>query len=160
MSAPAPSAASFGARLPPWLRPREHELPGSGRTRLIETTLLILVGLLLAIATVNDVVLQTHVNHRLNADLASWRAYTGHNFKNLTVEQDRLGHSTRDIVCGNTVPGPPKERIQICLVMTGPVKGGRRAIHGGWYLPVKHEDLSRYRYGCYGSSKSEGLCPR
>jgi hypothetical protein len=160
MSAPARSAGEPGARLPTWLRPREHELLGTGRTRLIESTLLALVGLLLAIATVNDVVLQTHVNHRLNADLASWRGYTGHDYKNLSVEQDLFGHSTRDIVCGNTTPGPPKERIQLCLAMTGPVVGGRRAVHGGWYLPVKSEDLRRYRYGCYGSSKSEGLCPR
>jgi hypothetical protein len=155
----APAAASFGARLPAWLRPRERELAGTGRTRLIETTLLVLVGLLLAIATVNDVVLQTHVNHRLVADLHTWRAYTGHNYKNVTVEQDQLGHSTRDLVCGNTVPGPPKERIQICLVMTGSVTGGRRVVHGGWYLPVKSEDLRHYRYGCYGSAKSEGFCP-
>jgi hypothetical protein len=160
MSAPAPSKGELGARLPAWLRPREHELPGSGRTRLIETTLLVLVGLLLAIATVNDVVLQTHVNKRLTADLASWRGYTGHNYKNVSVEQDLYGHSSRDTVCGNTVPGPPKARIQICLLATGPVIAGRRAIHGGWYLPVKSEDLRRYRYGCYGSAKSEALCPR
>ena len=44
------------------------------RGRLIETTLLILAGLLLAIATVNDVVDQTHVNHRLIADLRTWRS--------------------------------------------------------------------------------------
>ncbi len=160
MSAPARSAGAFGARLPASLRPREHELPGSGRTRLIETTLLVLLGLLLAVATINDVVLQTHVNHRLTADLASWRGYTGHDYKNVSVEQDLFGHSTRDIVCGNTTPGPPKERIQICLAVTGPVIDGHRAIYGGWYLPVKSEDLRRYRYGCYGSTKSEGFCPR
>jgi len=160
MSAPAPSAGGFGARLPAWLAPREHELSGSGRTRLIETTLLVLVGLLLAIATINDVVLQTRVNSRLTADLASWRGYTGHDYKNVSVEQDLYGHSTRDIVCGNTTPGAPKERIQICLVATGPVRGGHRAIHGGWYLPVKSEDLRRYRYACYGSAVSEGFCPR
>jgi hypothetical protein len=159
-SASPPLASGLGAKLPGWLGPRERELPGRGRTRLIETTVLALVGLLLAIATVNDVVLQTHVNHRLVADLRTWRAYTGHNYKNLSIEQDLLGHSTRDVVCGNITPGPPKERVQICLAMTGPILNGRRAARGGWYLAPKTEDLRRHRYGCYGSTKSAGLCPR
>ena len=51
-------------------------------------TLLILAGLLLAVATVNDLVQQTHVNHRLNADLRTWREYTGHDYKNVSTEQD------------------------------------------------------------------------
>jgi len=160
MSADASAPGTFGDGLSPSLRPLEHEPPGSGRTRLIETTLLVIVGLILAVATVNDVVQQTHTNHRLIADLAAWRAYTGHPYKNLAVEQDQLGHTTRDIVCGNTTPGAPKERVQLCLVFTGPVVHGRRAAHGGWYLPPKHEDLFRYRYGCYGSSKEGELCPR
>ena len=82
---------------------------GSGRTRLIETTLLVLAGLLLAIATVNDVARQTHVNHRLIADLRTWRAYTGHDYHNLSISQQLLGEaSRREVVCGNTSPGPPK----------------------------------------------------
>jgi hypothetical protein len=158
MSAPPTPARAFGDRLPQWMRPRETEEPGQGRTRLIETTLLALVGVLLLIATVNDVFLQTHVNHRLTADLRTWRSYTGHNYKNLSAEQDQLGHTTRDVVCGNTTPGPPKERVQLCLVMTGPVRDGRRAARGGWYLPPKSEDLRRSRYGCYGSATEAGFC--
>jgi hypothetical protein len=157
---PGRLAGHFGRRLPAWLRPREEELAGSGRTRLIETTLLVLVALLLAIATVNDVVRQTHVNHRLVADLRSWRQYTGHAYKNLSVEQDFYGHTTRDIVCGNVSPGPPKERTQLCLVLTGSVTAGRRAARGGFYLPPKVDDIRRYRYACYGSAKAAGLCPR
>ncbi|MGA2319152.1 MAG: hypothetical protein ABSG95_00220 [Solirubrobacteraceae bacterium] len=161
MSGASPSVrGGFGERLPDWLRPRETESPGSGQTRLIETTLLLLVGLLLSIATVNDVVLQTHVNHRLVADLRTWRSYTGHDYYNLETEQDLTGHSTRDVVCGNTTPGPPKERTQICLMISGPVTGGRRAVRGGWYLPPKAEDLRRYRYGCFGAAKTTGMCPR
>jgi hypothetical protein len=147
-------------RLPARLRPRGGEQPGSGRQWRIETLVLVLVGLLLTIATVNDVVLGTHVNHRLSADLRTWRSYTGHDFKNVSTEQDLYHHTTTDLVCGNTSPGPPKERIQICLELTGPVLGGRRAAHGGWYVPAKHEDLRRYRYGCFGSSKAKGLCAR
>jgi hypothetical protein len=153
-----PLARGFTARLPVSLRPRDEELHGQGRTRLVETTLLLLAGLLLAIATVNDVVRQTHVNHRLVADLRTWRAYTGHYYHNLSVEQDIFGHSTREVVCGNTVPGGPKERVQLCLVVTGRVVHGRRTVHGGWYLPPKSEDLRSARYACFGSATKLGLC--
>ncbi|MFI4993283.1 MAG: hypothetical protein ACHQCH_06670 [Solirubrobacterales bacterium] len=145
-------------RLPPWLRPREAQARPRDRTRLVETTLLLLAGLLLAVATVNDVVLQTHTNHRLVADLRTWREYTGHDYKNLSAEQDQRGHTTTEVVCGNTTPGPPKERIQLCLQMTGPVIHGRRAARSGWYLPPKAEDLRHSRYGCFGEAKSAGLC--
>jgi hypothetical protein len=58
-----------GAQLPEWARPRDEERRGLGSLRLAETTILILFGVLLAVATVNDVAQQTHVNHRLIADL-------------------------------------------------------------------------------------------
>jgi hypothetical protein len=161
MSTPSqPPGSGFANRLPGWLRPRDHEQLGGGQTRLVETTLLLLVGLLLAIATVNDVVRQTHVNHRLVADLRTWRDYTGHEYKNLSVEQDLYGHTTRDIVCGNVSPGAPKARTQLCIVLSGTVHSGRRAARGGFYLPPKTDDVRRYRYGCYGSAKPAGLCPR
>jgi hypothetical protein len=145
-------------RLPEWLRPRERERTGTGRRRLIEITLLILAGLLLTVATVNDVVDQTHVNHRLIADLRTWRQYTGHDYKNVSTEQDLYGHTTKDVVCGNTTPGPPKERVQLCLQLTGPVIDGRRAAHGGWYLPPKTEDEPAARYGCFGSATPSQYC--
>jgi hypothetical protein len=157
------SGSAFERRLQqlaPRLRPRDRELPGMGRMWRIETVALLLVGLLLAIATVNDVVLGTHVNHRLSADLQTWRAYTGHDYKNVSTEEDVLHFTTIDVVCGNTVPGPPKERIQICLQLTGPVAHGRRTVRGGWYLSPRHEDLHRYRYGCFGVPKAKGNCPR
>ena len=144
--------------LPEWLRPRDRELEGTGRRRLVEVTLLILAGLLLAVATVNDLIEQTHVNHRLNADLLTWHEYTGHDYKNVSTEQDLYGHTTRDIVCGNTTPGPPKERVQLCLLMTGPIVDGRRAAHGGWYLRPKVEDVPIYRYGCFGTATPAQFC--
>jgi len=109
-------------------------------------------------SAVNDVIDQTHVNHRLNADLRTWREYTGHDYKNVSTEQDIYGHTTRDIVCGNTTPGPPKERIQLCLQMTGPVLDGRRAARGGWYLPPKAEDAPAFRYGCFGAATPAEFC--
>jgi hypothetical protein len=158
-NSPANARERRFARLPEALRPREREARGSGRLWRVETVVLLVVGLLLAIATVNDVVLDTHTNHRLNADLRTWRAYTGHHYKNVATEQDVLHYTTTDVVCGNTTPGPPKQRIQICLQMTGPVVHGYRAARGGWYLPPRAEDLHRYRYGCFGPPKAQGRCP-
>jgi hypothetical protein len=150
----------FGGRLSAWLGPRDRERPGGERTRLVETTLLVLAALLLALATVNDVVRQTHTNHRLVADLRTWRAYTGHPYPELSIEQDFRGFTTKEVVCGNTSPGEPATRVQVCLEIAGPVIGGRRAVHGGWYLPPKAEDLRASRYACFGSAKRARRCPR
>lgn len=159
---PTPLEGARWQRLGGWVRlharPREHEHRGLGSLRLAETTLMILFALLLAIATVNDVVQQTHVNHRLGADLATWRAATGHRYHNIGVEQDIKEHTTRDIVCGNVSPGGPKQRTQICLRITGPILAGRRRVSGGYYLPPHSEDQASRRYGCFGSAVQAGLC--
>ena len=160
MSADATPLKRGRQRLPAQLRPRDAEQPGSGRLWRVETVVLLLVGLLLAIATVNDVVLATHTNHRLVVDLRTWRHYTGHNYKNVSAEQDIRKYTTTDVVCGNTTPGPPKERIQLCLQVTGPSVNGLRTARGGWYLPPKADNLHRYRYGCFGPPKQQGVCPR
>lgn len=130
-------------------------------SRLIETTLLVLLGILLAVATVNDVVRQTHVNRRIEADIATWHAYTGHDYKNIGIDQELLGvASGRDVACGNVSPGAPQSRPQICLVLEGPARGGRREVAGGWYLPAEtHSDTRPYRYGCFGRAGA-GQCAR
>lgn len=127
---------------------------------LIETTLLGLVGVLLAVGTIHDVARQVHTNHRLVVDLATWRSYTAHDYRNLTIEQSPTNpNSTREIVCGNTSPGAPKQRSQLCLILTGPTVHGRRAVHGGYYLPpLSIVDLRRARYGCFGTAVEEELC--
>jgi hypothetical protein len=155
---PTAPEGGISARLPEWARPRESERRGLGSLRLAETTILILLGLLLAIATINDVVQQTHVNHRLVADLHTWRVMTGHDYRNLSVEQDLKGHTTRDTVCGNVSPGGPKERTQVCLVLVGPVVSERRAVSGGYYLPAQTVDERRSRYACFGTAVETGLC--
>ena len=155
---PTPPATGLAARLPEWARPRESERPGLGSLRLAETTILILIALLLAIATIDDLVQQTHVNHRLVADLRTWRVATGHDYRNLSVEQDVKGHTTRDTVCGNISPGGPRERTQVCLVFVGAVLSGGRTLSGGYYLPAKTEDTRRSRYACFGSAAEAGLC--
>ncbi len=65
-----------------------------------------MLAVLLAMATVNDVGRQVDVNQRLIADLRTWRHYTGHDYHNLSVEQELLGRTTQhEVVCGNTSPG-------------------------------------------------------
>jgi hypothetical protein len=154
----ATSAASIWGRLPEWARPLDRERHGLGSRRLAESTILILIGVFLAIATVNDVVLQTHVNHRLSADLRTWRTATGHDYVNIDAEQDIKTYSTRDTVCGNVSPGAPEERAQICLTMAGPVLSGVRTVSGGYYLPPYHVNLYGNRYACFGLAKQQGLC--
>jgi hypothetical protein len=153
-----PPQSGLAGRLPEWARPRESERRGLGSLRLAETTILILLGLFLAVATVADVVKQTHVNHRLVADLRTWRAVTGHDYHTLGTEQDVKGHTTRDTVCGNVSPGGPRERAQVCLILVGPTVAGRREVSGGYYLPAKTEDGRRGRYSCFGAAALTGLC--
>ncbi len=129
------------------------------RVRRVETVMLVLVAIVLAAATINDVVRQTHTNQRLIADLRTWRTYTGHDYHNLSVEQTVLGERSRhEVVCGNTAPGAPKANTQLCLAIWGPLRGGRRTVHGHWYLPPRVEDIRADRYGCSGREVL-ALCP-
>jgi hypothetical protein len=161
MTGPAsPAEREPWGSLPAGLRPRSQEQPGTGQMRLIETTLLVLVAIVLAIATINDVARQVGVNQRLNADAATWRSYTGHAYHNITIDQELLGKATsHEVVCGNTTPGAPKSRVQLCLAIWGPVIDGRRTVHGGWYLPPGSDDQRATRYGCFGEA-AQGVCPR
>jgi hypothetical protein len=127
--------------------------------RLVETTVLVLVGVFLAVATVNDLARQTHINHRLVADLATWRQYTHHDYRNISIDQETLGlGSEREVLCGNTNPGAPGAHTQICLAIWGRVANGRRAVHGGWYTPAYVPDIPAKRYGCFGPA-GQGRCP-
>jgi hypothetical protein len=154
----ATSEGGLLARLPEWARPREDERRGLGSLRLAETTILVLLGVFLTVATVNDVIQQAHVNHRIVADLLTWRTATRHDYREITTEQDVKTHTTRDVVCGNVSPGGPKEHVQICLVLVGSVRGGLREVGGGYYLPPHSIDIARNRYACFGEPAQAGLC--
>jgi hypothetical protein len=161
-------------RLPGWLAPRDDERRGRGEQRLIETFALVLVGIVLAVATVHDVARQVHIGTRLTADLKSWEAVVGSRYfleagkyHNPLIEQDVKTYTTRDIVCANTAEGKPEGHVQVCLVFTGPVHGERRHARGGYYVVAEGKDehkpvinLPRYSYGCFGSAVAEGLCAR
>jgi len=151
-AAPAGRRDVFGT-LPGWLAPREQGTgESSGRRWRIETAVLVVVGVFLLVAVSNDLSRQSAVNERFNADLRTWRAYTGHDYVNLQLDTQLLGQaSKREVVCGNTSPGAPKTKTQICLLIWGPVVGGRRHVYGGWYLPPNSEhDVKDLRYGCFG----------
>ena len=139
---------------------RNGEGRPSSRLRLLESIVLLAAALLLGVATVNDIVRQTHINHRLVADLRTWRAYTGHDYRRLGASQDFRHHTTREVVCGNTSPGAPGARVQLCLLVRGPVSRGRRSVSGGWYVPPRTSDVVPNRYGCFGAAGSEARCPR
>jgi hypothetical protein len=145
-------------RLPAWLRPLDRERRGTGQRRLVESTLLVLILILLTVAVIRDVSRQVQVNHRLIADLHTWRTLTGHDYHNLSLEQNVEGRGTREVVCGNTTPGPPGKRFQICLIVTGPVGHDLREVRGGYYLPPDRQDLHRNRYACFGTAAPSGLC--
>jgi hypothetical protein len=145
-------------RLPERLRPRTHERRGRGEQRLVESTLLVLAFLVLAVAVVNDVVRQVHVNERLTVDLRTWQTITGNMLKNISIEQDLTHHTTRDVLCGNTGAGPPGTQPQACLILTGPTVQGLRAAKGGFYLPPYFQDKHANRYACFGTAVSEKLC--
>jgi hypothetical protein len=129
-----------------------------GDLRAVETTILLLVALLLAIATVNDVSRQVQVSEGLVEDENTWRAYTHHDYRNVVLDSE---HFPLHVVCGNTSPGEPKQRIQLCLVITRPGAHGKRQVSGGWYLPAHVEDAASLRYACFGSATpSEFGCSR
>jgi hypothetical protein len=160
MSGTAPGIEQGGRweRLPERLRPREHERRGRGDLRRVESTLLVLAFLVLAVAVVNDLVKQVHVNERLTVDLQTWRVVTGRDYKNISIEQDLKHHTTRDVLCGNTFPAPPGTAPQVCLIVTGPTVHGLRAAKGGFYLPPYFPDKREDRYACFGTAVSEDLC--
>ena len=155
MSAPVASPPSRW--LPEWAAPRDMPPSGdpAGRdTRAIETVIVVLIGVVLAAAVVRDVVRQTHVNERTAADRATWRAYTHRKVKNLDVRT--LERGTTDFVCASTNPQRPLPRL--CLMVSGPVRGGRRAIAGGYYLEPFRKDAYPYRWSCFGVPAGRSLC--
>jgi hypothetical protein len=146
-------------RLPMRLRPRMGEQHGSGRLWRVETTLLVIVGLFLAVAIVNDLAREVGINHRLVADLRTWRHYTHHDYVNISIDQETLGaNSDREVLCGNTSAGSPGSKTQICLAIWGATVHDRRTVHGGWYLPPYYQDVRSERYGCFGAVR--GFCTR
>ena len=157
------------ARLPSWLAPRDSERRGRGEQRLIESFILIVVALVLAVATIHDLLREVEIGDRLHADLISWVRYTDPYFHdaygtyhNPLIEQNATTFTTRDVVCANTADVKPEGTVQVCLIFKGPVRNGYRRAVGGYYLYAAgkdiHEpvlDLPQYSFGCFGAAQSE-----
>ncbi|HEY1688891.1 MAG TPA: hypothetical protein VGF95_08505 [Solirubrobacteraceae bacterium] len=170
-----PSVDAFLQRLPARLRPRSAEPEGSGvRRRRIETTVLVLLALLIAVAVVHDIHRQSKINYRLTADIESWRELTGNVYKKVglayeavAVETDARHYTTKDVACGNISIAKAGARTQVCLVMTGPILRRRidgkiqqrRASHGGFFVqPRTSTGYKDHRYGCFGEAIAEERC--
>ncbi len=160
MSAPA-SARPF-ARLPAWAapRPQADRDPASRDVRAIETAILVLIGLLLAVAVVYDVVLQVGLNKRESADRATWRAFAHVADPKTRLDVRTLEHGTTDFVCRSTttVVALQPSQVRLCLMISGPTVAGRRQVDGGYYIPAKRRDSYSYRYACFGLPAERSLC--
>jgi hypothetical protein len=150
-------AAGIVGRLPAWLAPREHDSTGR-RVWRVETVALILVGLLLAVAAINDIFWSVNSSAQFVADQSTWRHYTGRDYYNVSAGALVVGRSP-DISCANSTPGPPGERTQICLLIDGAIVHGRRSVVGGWRLPARTGDFPAERYDCFGEGATRSLCP-
>ncbi|HEX2702317.1 MAG TPA: hypothetical protein VHM72_02660 [Solirubrobacteraceae bacterium] len=145
-------------RLPAWLAPRAEDSP-KRRLWRVETIALIIVGLVLAVAAINDVFYSVHASARLVADQNTWRHYTHRDYFNVSAGPLVVGMS-EDLSCANATPAPPGERTQICILLDGPVVNGLRSVVGGWRLPARTGDFPAARYDCYGAGAAKALCPK
>lgn len=156
---------NFLERLPRPLRPLDRELPGARRLRRLETVVLVVVAVALAVATIHDLVREVNIGLRLHADLVSWERVTGYAYHNPLIEQDVKHYTTKDTVCADTQNVKPKGSTLVCLIFVGPVRHGVRRAVGGYYLLAEGTDVHKpvendswYRYGCFGRAATEDLC--
>jgi hypothetical protein len=146
------------ARLPRWLAPSDDDRTPRRAWRL-ETAILVALGLFLAIASINDLAQTVNDNTRLVADQQTWRHYTHRDYFNVTAAPLVVGQPI-DLSCADATPGPPGERTQICLLITGPIRDGRRSVVGGFRLPARTGNFPQYRYSCYGEAVGQHLCAK
>ena len=77
-------ASDVVGRLPRWLAPGDEDRP-SRRTWRVETIVLIVVGVLLAVSALNDIVWSVNNNGRLVADQMTWRHYNHRDYFNVSA---------------------------------------------------------------------------
>lgn len=155
---PDPVLDRLFARLPQRLQPRDVE-PESRKRRRVESVILLIIALLIAVAAIYDVTRQASINTRLTADIETWREITGHwHFKDISIEQDEKHFTKHDVACANIAFARPGHEIQICFVFVGPIIDGRRATHTGFFLLPYKSDLPKYRYDCFGTPMKRFPC--
>lgn len=149
-------ATAIVGRLPGWLAPRGETATGRALWRA-ETTVLVVLGLFLAVVAINDIFWSVDDSRRLVADQMTWRHYTHRDYYNVSAGALVVGQPT-DVSCANSSPGPPGERSQICILVIGPIRDGLRSVGGGFMLPARTGDFAAARYDCYGTAVSQRLC--
>ncbi|MGD0197691.1 MAG: hypothetical protein ABSC56_07275 [Solirubrobacteraceae bacterium] len=152
-----PLRGSLLTALPPGLQARDVEVPSKRRWR-VETAVLALIGLVLAIVAINDIFWSVQDAGVLVADQHTWRHHTGRDYYNVSVGPLVFGQPI-DVACADATPGPPGERTQICLIMDGAAVDGLRHVIGGWKLPPRLGDFPKYRYDCFGAGETKARCP-
>jgi hypothetical protein len=150
---PSDAATTLLERLPRWARPEDEEPPDpTGLRRAAELAVLLVLGVLLAAATVSDLARQVRLDERIAVDKTTWSAYTHRQLKKINVSTGL--RSTRDSACAPPFSGAS---YRLCLVLTGPTHG-RRTITGGYRLPLTGLDRYYRRSDCFGAARRQALC--
>jgi hypothetical protein len=170
MSTADASAPQRPARQPrAWLRwllrrsDANADGPSNPDLRLIETAVLLVAGLVLAVATVNDIGRSVHISERIGVDQHTYRYYM-HTQGGVATSIRKVpvtpGTRTKvDVACS---PPPGGTRGSTCLVIGGPAGGAgpqhQRTIEGGYRLLPDSRNRYVARYGCFGVSARQQLC--
>lgn len=124
---------------------------------MYETFVLVVIGIVLLVAVLYDVSYDVGNDHRMVADVRTWRQFVGQKPDTIWAKPVVLGH-TEDVSCGSVALGPATQETQVCLLLVGPVRNGVRTIAAGWQLPWGDSDHSYDRFSCFGPAAS-GWCP-
>jgi hypothetical protein len=158
-----------GRRPPAWLRwllrrsDANADGPSNQDLRLIETAVLLVAGLVLAVATVNDIGRLVHITERVKLDQHTYR-YVMHTQGGVTTPIRKVsvtpGSTTKvDVACSPPIGGP---RGSSCLVIGGPAGGTGaqhlRTVEGGYRLLPGARNRYAARYGCFGVPARQRLC--
>jgi hypothetical protein len=115
------------------------------------------IGVVLLTAVIYDLSYDVGNDHRMAADVATWRLFVGQKPDKIWAKPVVLGH-TEDVSCGSVALGPSTQETQVCLLFVGPVRNGLRPIAAAWQLPWGAADHSYLRFACLGPAAS-GWCP-
>ena len=158
-----------GRRPPAWLRwllrrsDANADGPANADLRLIETAVLLVAGLVLAVATVNDIGRSVHITERVKGDQHTYRYYM-HTQRGVATSIHKVsvtpGTMTKvDVACS---PSPGGPRGSSCLVIGGPARGAgaqhQRTVEGGYRLLPNSRNRYVARYGCFGVPARQQLC--
>lgn len=149
-----------------WLLGRSDANAGSPSNRdlrLIETAILIVAGLVLAVATANDIGRAVHITERIKVDQHSYRVYM-HTKGGVTTPIRKVSitpavYGKRDTACS---PPIGTAHGSACLMLDGPAAGTGprrvRTVVGGFRLLPNARNRFGARYACFGLAAQLRLC--